>query len=91
MFYNIFLHCIPTTGASISFLSFFYVRIHIFIKRQWRLGKGNLENLVFTCLCARLSLSFHKIGRGSAMATLKTPFSLASALAFHYLCKRNEN
>ena len=30
-------------------------------------------------------VSFKKIGGGSALSNLKTPFSFATALAFHYL------
>ena len=36
-----------------------------FHKTGFGLVYSNVENFVFVCLCAHLSLSFHKIGCGS--------------------------
>ena len=44
------------------------------------------EKFVFLCLYSHLSLSLNKIGVGSAESKLKTAFSFASTLTFHYLC-----
>lgn len=41
-----------------------------------------------TCHSPRHSLSLHKAGGGSAVPNQKTSFSFATALTFHYLCRR---
>lgn len=55
-------------------------------KEHLRESSGvNLFFKLQICHCAHLSLSFHKIGCGSAMSSLKTAFSFAIALTFSYL------
>src|SRR5699024_1430247 len=86
MFRLLVVFCIRTTGLPPYSAVYFAEHNSNFREDRLRLGRDKIENFVFFCHCARLSLSLEKIGFGSAKTKPKTSFSFAATLAFRYLC-----